>query len=446
MDEEYDAIILGTGLTECILGGLLSVEGWKVLQMDRNSYYGGSAASMNLKDLYKKFDRSLETFFFSKYAGNSRDWSVDLVPKFLMAQGKLVKLLIHTKVTRYLEFNVVKGSYVYSKGKVHKIPSSESEALSSSLLSLFQKYKFKNMLSSAIKFDVDDISTHDKVNPGATMKEVYDSFGLGQPAQQMTGHSIALHATEDYLKESCVETIKKIQLYYNSLGSFGGSPYLYPMYGLGELPQGFARLSAVYGGTFMLRKPIDNIVLKDDKVHVTSQGETAKAKIVIGDPSYFPEKVEAVGKVVRAYCVLDHPIHNTDHSPSCQVILPQLECDRKHDIYISCVGFDNKVAPIGKYMAIVCTTVETDDPESELKPALDLLEPITDKIVTVDDVYEQPEDEKGDKIFISKSYDASTHFETTCDDIIDLYERITKKRFNFEEAVVDFDEDDATNE
>ena len=27
MDEEYDVIILGTGLTECILSGVLSVQG-----------------------------------------------------------------------------------------------------------------------------------------------------------------------------------------------------------------------------------------------------------------------------------------------------------------------------------------------------------------------------------------------------------------------------------
>jgi Rab GDP dissociation inhibitor len=39
---------LGTGLTECILSGLLSVEGKKVLHMDRNDYYGGDGASLNL--------------------------------------------------------------------------------------------------------------------------------------------------------------------------------------------------------------------------------------------------------------------------------------------------------------------------------------------------------------------------------------------------------------
>ena len=47
-DEVYDVIVLGTGLTECILSGLLSVDGKKVLHMDRNDYYGGESASLNL--------------------------------------------------------------------------------------------------------------------------------------------------------------------------------------------------------------------------------------------------------------------------------------------------------------------------------------------------------------------------------------------------------------
>ena len=48
----------------------------------------------------------------------------------------------------------------------------------------------------------------------------------------------------------------RIKLYSNSLAKYGKSPYLYPLYGLGELPQGFARLSAIYGGTYMLDKEI----------------------------------------------------------------------------------------------------------------------------------------------------------------------------------------------
>lgn len=46
--------------------------------------------------------------------------------------GQLVKLLIHTGVTRYLEFKSCEGSYVYKGGKIFKVPADEKEALTSS--------------------------------------------------------------------------------------------------------------------------------------------------------------------------------------------------------------------------------------------------------------------------------------------------------------------------
>jgi len=39
MQEEYDVVVLGTGLTECILSGLLSVDGKKVLHMGASSSF-----------------------------------------------------------------------------------------------------------------------------------------------------------------------------------------------------------------------------------------------------------------------------------------------------------------------------------------------------------------------------------------------------------------------
>lgn len=136
MDEEYDAIVLGTGLKECILSGMLSVSGKKVLHIDRNKYYGGETASITpLEDLFSRFNQSDQST--EKY-GRGRDWNVDLIPKFLMANGLLVKLLIHTGVTRYLEFKSIEGSYVYKGGKIAKVPVDQKEALASDLMGKFQ--------------------------------------------------------------------------------------------------------------------------------------------------------------------------------------------------------------------------------------------------------------------------------------------------------------------
>jgi Rab GDP dissociation inhibitor len=131
MDEEYDAIVLGTGLKECILSGMLSVSGKRVLHIDRNNYYGGETASITpLDELFSKFKQENPG---EKY-GRGRDWNVDLIPKFLMANGLLVKLLIHTGVTRYLEFKSIEGSYVYKQGKISKVPVDQKEALASDLM------------------------------------------------------------------------------------------------------------------------------------------------------------------------------------------------------------------------------------------------------------------------------------------------------------------------
>jgi Rab GDP dissociation inhibitor len=45
-----------------------------------------------------------------------------------------------------------------------------------------------------------------------------------------------------------VEIIKRVQLYAASMGLYGTSPFIYPVYGLGGIPEGFSRMSSVYGG------------------------------------------------------------------------------------------------------------------------------------------------------------------------------------------------------
>ena len=138
-----------------------------------------------------------------------------------------------------------------------------------------------------------------------------------------------------YLSQPALETIRRIKLYCESLLRYGKSPYLYPLYGLGEIPQGFARLSAIYGGTYMLDKPVDDLIYGEDgKVTGVKSGEEiAKCKFVVCDPSYVPKSVVKCGQIVRAICILNHPIPNTKDSLSCQIIIPQNQVNRKSGNY-----------------------------------------------------------------------------------------------------------------
>ena len=75
--------------------------GKKVLHVDRNPFYGGEGASLNLTNLWKLF-RPCKNH--PPELGQNRDWNIDLIPKYIMSGGKLVKILLKTRVSKYLEW------------------------------------------------------------------------------------------------------------------------------------------------------------------------------------------------------------------------------------------------------------------------------------------------------------------------------------------------------
>jgi len=340
----------------------------------------------------------------------------------------MVKLLLHTDVTRYLQFKSVDGSYVLKDKKIMKVPATEKEAIATDLMGFFEKRRFKNYLVFCTEWEEDKPKTHsDGISPNVPTKKLIANYELDPSTQDVIGHAICLYRDDDWQNQPASETIRRTKLYIDSLRHYGKSPYLYPIYGLGDLPQGFARLSAIYGGTYMLNKPIEGFNFgPDGRVNgVRSEGETVKCAAVIGDPSYFTEKVKQVGQIVRCICIMNHPIPNTDNSESVQIILPQAQLKRKGDIYISCVSASHEVAPSGHYIVLVSTFVETSDPRSELAPGIQLLGSVLQQFWSVDPLLVPTNDGVKEGIHISKSYDATTHFESIADDVIRIYKEIT---------------------
>ncbi|KAF2805803.1 rab GTPase activator [Mytilinidion resinicola] len=442
--QEYDVVVLGTGLTECVLSGVLSVKGKKVLHIDRNDHYGGESASINIESLFKKYGNYTKGEEPWKKYGRVNDWNIDLVSKLLMSNGELINILVSTDVTRYLEFKQIAGSYVQqgsgAKATVAKVPSDAGEALRSSLMGLFEKRRARNFLEWVGSYKDDDPATHKGLDlRSCTMKDVFDKFGLEATTRDFIGHSMALYQSDDYITERGMaeDAVSRIRLYVNSMARYGKSPYIYPLYGLGELPQGFARLSAIYGGTYMLNTEVEEILYDGSKVAgikatMKERGEegegmkfTTKCKKILADPSYFPGKATVTGHLLKAICILNHPVASTDNSDSLQLIIPQSQVGRKHDIYIAVVSSAHNVCPKGYYIAIVSTIAEGDSNHHlELQPGLDRLGRIEEKFMGPPiPLYEPLESGVNDSIFLSKSYDATSHFETTTDDIKDIYRR-----------------------
>lgn len=450
MNEEYDVIVLGTGLKECLLSGLLAKigkisdknENTKILQLDRNGYYGSESASLNITNLWKKFRPNEEV---PKKYGENRDWNVDLIPKFVMANGNLVKLLLKTNVSQYLEWKCVDGTFVYqwskpmfgkAKGVIHKVPSNAQEALSSDLMGLLEKNRCRKFFSFAQDFDLKDPNTYKGYDPNAPFKDLVGKFSLDSNTIDFIGHAVALYTNDDFLEKPAKETLERMQLYFNSIGKYGDSPFIYPVWGLSGLAEGFSRLCALYGGTYMLNRDIEEILYDDNGKFkgIKSNGECAYGKILIAEPSYVQKynKVRSIGKVIRCICIMDHPVPKTKDVPSCQIILPQKQINRKNDIFIAVLSSIHCVCKKPYYLAIISTMTETDKPSEEIKPALEVIGTVLEKFETVSEVFEPIDKTFGDNVYVTSSFDPLSHFELDTDNVIDLYEKITKTKLDME--------------
>ena len=457
MNTEYDVIVLGTGLKECMLAGLLakfpkktegesSKEGAKILQLDRNGYYGSDSASLNLTNLWKHFRPGTEP---PKKYGENRDWNVDLIPKYIMANGSLVKLLLKTNVSQYLEWKAVDGTFVYqfdkggmfskAKGAIHKVPATASEALKSSLMGMLEKTRCKKFFQFIQDYEKNDPKTQNGLPPDTLFKDVVNKFGLEPNTVDFVGHAVALYTNDDFLEQKAEVTIDKMQLYFNSFGRYGNSPFIYPVWGLSGLAEGFSRLCALYGGTYMLNRDIEDILYDENGNFkgIKSQGEEAYGKILITEPSYVQKfnKVKSVGKVIRRICILDHPIPKTNDVASCQIILPQKQINRKNDIFIAVLNYTHCVCKKGYYLAIISTMAETDDPVKEIQPAMDVIGPTLEQFDKISDIYHPIDTTFKGNVYITSSFDPQSHFENDTDNVIEIYEKITgaKLDLNLEE-------------
>lgn len=461
LPSEFDAIILGTGLKEGIVSALLSVHGRRVLHLDRNSFYGGDCASLTLPQLFEHFGEKLpEKHSF----GAPNEWNIDLIAKFILSDGDLTKMLRHANCLQYLEFGRVSGSFVYTNKQIHRVPTTTKQALESKLMGLLEKKRMASLFTDIGNY-VDNPAADSPLKKNGrdprvtTMNDYFDAYKLAQSTRDFIGHAMALYLDDSYLTQPAYPTFCRINLYAESVNRFGQSPFIYPLYGLGDLPQAFSRVAAVWGGTYMLNKPVDEVLFEgsatDAKVVGVRCGKDIfRAPILVGDPSYFPNLVRNVGRIGRYICIMTGPIpvceslsdEELDRNGSRivqtahQVIIPANQAPgRKSDIYVSTQGYNHRTTPKNYVLGYVSGLIEgsKDDNRSELEAGLDILKTagIKKSFYKEYNLYAPKPEAATMNIFISESYDATSHFESTVADAIQMYETITREKLDLSTQV-----------
>ena len=69
--------------------------------------------------------------------------------------------------------------------------------------------------------------------------------------------------------------------------------------------------------------------------------------------------------------------------------------------YVFCCSYTHNVAPKGKFIAFVSAEAETDNPQSELKPGIDLLGSVDEIFYDIYDRYEPVNEPSLDNCFVS---------------------------------------------
>ena len=246
----------------------------------------------------------------------SRRFNVDVTAKVIPARGTLVDDLIASDVAKYLEFKAVEKSVLHVDGAFHPVPCSKSEIFASSIIKPLEKRKLMKFLKP---FVIQDLSTaKDASQPGSssqppaapeeeeqneeekeddqgTLDEWMAESKISGKLAEFVKYAIALVDTGAEGAVSKKDAHGAVERYVQSMGRYGATAFLMPMYGMSEVTQAFCRLSAVFGGIYILNWSLSHLLVSegDNRVVglVTEEGKLLRTKHVVASTEYLPSSM-----------------------------------------------------------------------------------------------------------------------------------------------------------
>ncbi|XP_043913688.1 rab proteins geranylgeranyltransferase component A 1 [Protopterus annectens] len=262
---------------------------------------------------------------YSKIVKEGRRFNIDLVSKFLFSRGSLVDLLIKSNVSRYAEFKNVTRILTYQNGQVEQVPCSRADVFASKQLSVVEKRMLMKFLTFCMDYEQHPEEYLDFKD--GKFSEFLKTKKLTASLHHFIQHSIAMVSDA----ASTIEGLKATQHFLNCLGRYGNTPFLFPLYGLGEIPQCFCRMCAVFGGTYCLRHSVECLVVDKEskrcKAVIDGRGQRISCENVIVEEGYLPQeccKHVQYQQISRAVLITDRSVlkAETDQQISILTVPP----------------------------------------------------------------------------------------------------------------------------
>ncbi|OPJ89645.1 rab proteins geranylgeranyltransferase component A 2-like [Patagioenas fasciata monilis] len=259
---------------------------------------------------------------YSQIVREGRRFNIDLVSKLLFSRGLLIDLLIKSNVSRYAEFKNVTQILAFREGKVEQVPCSRADVFNSRQLAMVEKRMLMKFLTFCLDYEQHPEEYQDYEN--STFAEFLRTQKLTPSLQHFILHSIAMVSETDC---STLEGLQATKKFLQCLGRYGNTPFLFPLYGQGEIPQCFCRLCAVFGGIYCLRHPVQCLVVDKEsgrcKAIVDHFGQRISAKYFIVEDSYLSESVCTnvhYRQISRAVLITDQSVLNTGSEQQVSIL------------------------------------------------------------------------------------------------------------------------------
>ncbi|KAL0839811.1 hypothetical protein ABMA28_016439 [Loxostege sticticalis] len=416
---DFEVIVVGTGMVESIVAAACSRIGKNVLHLDSSDHYGGLWASYNFDGLQKfikevnadpkrqwpvynlsekwyiekessepeknedkkegdenktddsKAETQKKIWSQANFTAEYRKFNIDMTPKLLFSRGPLVELLISSNIARYAEFRCVTRVLTWLNDRLAPVPCSRADVFATEAVSIVEKRMLMKMLTSIVGYNEEEMNNEFKDWNDKTFKEYLTHKGLTPNLIHYVLYAIA-GGTD---KMPCLEGVKECKKFLMSLGRYGNTPFLWPMYGSGELPQCFCRLCAVFGGVYCLNRPIDKVEIKtldEGKrvVAIQSKSKTLNCNnLVVGidecPKEMLPTEPVETSDISKAVFITNGTIMPSEKEPLTLLRFPPLT-EEGHAVTVLEVGPATGSCPKGLFVVYFITKM-VKDAESDLQ-------------------------------------------------------------------------------